>query len=203
MSYSGLILDFGGVVTTDFYAALSAFSVREGLDAGAFVRALRETSEGRAALAGVECGQIPQREYEQVMGRILGLDDNGLLARALADLRPRPGILDLVRRARAKGIRVGALSNSWGTGAYDPYDGYELDELFDAVVISDQVGLRKPSLAIYQLTASKIGVPPEDCLFVDDTEANLPPARELGMGTVFFSGADGEVTEIERLIGIG
>jgi putative hydrolase of the HAD superfamily len=202
MSYSGLILDFGGVVTTDFYGALAAFSVREGLDTGAFVRVLRETPEGRGALAAVEGGQISQREYEQVIGRLLGLDDRGLLAKALADLRPRQEVVDLVRRARAKGVRVAALSNSWGTGDYDPYDGYTLDELFDAVVISDQVGLRKPSLAIYELTASKIGLPPDDCLFVDDTQANLPPARELGMGTVFFTGADGEIAEIERLIGI-
>jgi putative hydrolase of the HAD superfamily len=202
MSYSGLILDFGGVVTTDFYGALAAFSVREGLDTGAFVRVLRETPEGRGALAAVESGQISQREYEQVIGRLLGLDDRGLLAKALADLRPRQEVVDLVRRARAKGVRVAALSNSWGTGDYDPYDGYALDELFDAVVISDQVGLRKPSLAIYELTASKIGLPPDDCLFVDDTQANLPPARELGMGTVFFTGANGEIAEIEKLIGI-
>jgi epoxide hydrolase-like predicted phosphatase len=202
MSYSGLILDFGGVMTTDFYRALSAFSVREGLDAGAFVRVLRETADGREALAAVECGQLPRREYEQVIGRLLGLDDHHLLARALADLRPRPEVTGLARRARAGGIRVAALSNSWGTGDYDPYDGYELDELFDAVVISDQVGLRKPGPAIYELTASKIGLPPDGCLFVDDTEANLPPARELGMGTLLFTGIVGEVMEIERLTGI-
>jgi putative hydrolase of the HAD superfamily len=202
MSYSGLILDFGGVVTTDFYGALSAFSVREGLDARAFVRVLRETTEGREALASVERGQMSQREYEQVIGLLLGLDDHGLLARALADLSPRPEVIDLVWRARARGVRVAALSNSWGTGEYDPYDGYELDELFDAVVISDRVGLRKPSPAIYELTASKIGLPPDDCLFVDDTEANLPAARDLGMGTLFFTGTDGDIAEIERRIGI-
>jgi len=157
MSYKGLILDFGGAVTTDFYGALSAFSVREGLDAGAFVRVLRETAEGREALAAGECGQMSQRAYEQGIGRLLGLDDHGLVARALADLNPRPEVVRLVRRARVAGVRC------------------ELDELFDAVVISEQVGLRKPSTAIYELTASKIGLPPDDCLFVDDTEANLPP----------------------------
>lgn len=202
MSYSGLILDFGGVVTTDFYRALSAFSVREGLDAGAFLRVLREDPEGRKAFHAVECGQIPQRDFEMTVGRLLGLDDNGLLAKALADLRPRPEIIDLTRRARAKGIRVAALSNSWGTGDYDPYAGWELDDLFDAVVISDQVGLRKPDPEIFRLTTSKIGLPPEECLFVDDTESNLPGARALGMGTLFFTGAAGEVAEIERLIGL-
>jgi putative hydrolase of the HAD superfamily len=202
VSYKGLILDFGGVVTTDFYGALNAFSARAGLDSGAFVRALREIPEGRKALAAVECGQMSQRGFEVTMGRLLGLDDNGLLERALADLRPRLEVIDLTRRARAEGVRVAALSNSWGTGDYDPYAGWELDQMFDAVVISDRVGLRKPSPEIYELTAAKIGLSPSECLFVDDTEHNLPVARDLGMGTLFFTGADGEIAEIERLIGI-
>ena len=202
MTYKGLILDFGGVVTTDFYGALNAFSARAGLEAGAFVRTLREVPEGRKALAAAECGQMSQRDFEVTMGRLLGLDDKGLLAKALAHLRPRPEVIDLTRRARAKGVRVAALSNSWGTGDYDPYAGWELDQMFDAVVISDQVGLRKPNPEIYELTATKIGLPPGECLFVDDTEHNLPAARDLGMGTLFFTGADGEVAEIERLIGL-
>jgi putative hydrolase of the HAD superfamily len=202
MTYKGLILDFGGVVTTDFQAAVAAFSVREGLDAGAFVRAIGQTTEGREAVAAVECGQISQRDFEVTLGRMLGLDDRGLLTKATADLRPRPGVIALVRRARARGMRVAVLSNSWGTGDYDPYDGYELDELFDAVVISDRVGLRKPSPRVYRLTAAELALQPEECLFVDDSKHNLPAARELGMGTLHFTGADAEVREIERLIGI-
>jgi putative hydrolase of the HAD superfamily len=201
-TYKGLILDFGGVVTTDFYGALDAFSERAGLGERAFVRALRESAQGRAALAAVECGQLPQREFERTMGRLLGTDDNGLLARALADLRPRPEVIGLTRRARAQGVRVAALSNSWGTGQYDPYAGWDLDGLFDAVVISDQVGLRKPDPEIFKLTAAKLGLEPGQCLFVDDTEHNLPGAAGLGMGTVFFTGAPGDIAEIERLTGI-
>jgi FMN phosphatase YigB (HAD superfamily) len=74
--------------------------------------------------------------------------------------------------------------------------------LFDAVVISDRVGLRKPGLEIYQLTASLIGLAPSECLFVDDTERNLPPARALGMGTLLFTGAAEDISEIERLTGL-
>jgi HAD superfamily hydrolase (TIGR01509 family) len=201
-TYKGLILDFGGVVTTDFYGALDAYSERAGLGEGAFVRALRENPEGRAALAAVECGQMPQREFEQTIGRLLGVDDTGLLAAALADLKERPEIIDLTARARTTGVLVAALSNSWGTGAYDPYDGWELDEMFDAVVISDRVGLRKPDPAIFRLAADALGLPTSQCLFVDDTEHNLSGAAGLGMGVLFFTGAPGEVAEIERLIGI-
>jgi epoxide hydrolase-like predicted phosphatase len=202
MSYRGLILDFGGVVTTDFYGGLSAFCVREGLGADAFVQAIRTSAEGRAALKAVERGELPQREFERVLGRLLGVDDTGLLARALADIQPRPEIIDLAARARAAGIRVAILSNSLGSGDHDPYAGYDLDTRFDAVVISDRVGLRKPGPEIYQLAASLIGLPPGECLFVDDTERNLPPARDLGMGTLLFTGAAEEISEIERLTGL-
>jgi HAD superfamily hydrolase (TIGR01509 family) len=77
-----------------------------------------------------------------------------------------------------------------------------MDEMFDAVVISDQVGLRKPDPEIFKLTAAKLGLPPSECLFVDDTKHNLPGAAGLGMGTLFFTGAAEEIAEIERLIGL-
>jgi putative hydrolase of the HAD superfamily len=202
VSYRGLILDFGGVVTTDFYGALSAFCVREGLAPDAFVHVLRDAADGRAALAAVEAGAISQRDYEKTVARLLGVDHTGLLSRALADLRPRPEVLDLVCRARAAGIPVGVLSNSWGTGEYDPYDGYDLDTCFDAVVISDRVGLRKPDPAIYLRTAAEIGVPAEECVFVDDTAANLPGAEKLGMAVVHFTDVTSGVTEIKKLLGI-
>jgi len=68
------------------------------------------------------------------------------------------------------------------------------------VVISDQVGLRKPDPAIYTLAAAKIGVAPGSCVFVDDTAANLPAARDLGMAVVHFTEAEPGVAEIERLL---
>jgi epoxide hydrolase-like predicted phosphatase len=200
VTYHGLILDFGGVVTTDFYGALSAYCVRAGLAPDAFLRVLRETAEGRSALAAVECGQMSQRDYEITLAGLLGVDSRGLLGRALADLRPRTVVLDLVGRVRAAGIRVAVLSNSWGSGDYDPYEGYDLDENFDAVVISDQVGLRKPDPAIYRLAADKMGTDPGSCVFVDDTAANLPPAADLGMAVVHFVDAGTGVAEIERLV---
>jgi putative hydrolase of the HAD superfamily len=202
MTYCGLILDFGGVVTTDFYGALSAFCVRQGLAPDAILNALRNTDEGRTALAAVETGRIPQRAYEKTLASLIGVDDSGLLGRALADLRPCQEVLDLAARARAAGIKVAVLSNSWGNGDYDPYEGYNLDERFDAVVISDRVGLRKPDPAIYQLTADQLGVPAHQCVFVDDTAANLPAARDLGMVAVHFRDAAGSVSEIGQLIGV-
>lgn len=202
MYYRGLILDFGGVVTTDLYAEMSAFSVREGLAPDAIARVLRDDPEGRKAFGAVEAGEITQREYEVIIGRLLGVDDHGLLARALSGLRPRPEVLDLIRRARAVGIRVGLLSNSLGEGEYDPYEGYDLDDIFDAVVISGETGLRKPDPAIYLIATEQLGVAPRECVYADDTAANLPPAEELGMATVHFTDAATGIAEISRLLGL-
>ncbi|WP_019635074.1 HAD family hydrolase [Actinomadura atramentaria] len=196
----GLLLDFGGVVTSDFYGALRAFGVREGIGESAVERVLRDSDEGRAVLAGVEVGSVPQHEYARVLARLLGVSPVGLLGRVLADLRPCQPILDLVARARAEGIKTAVLSNSWGTGEYDPYDGYDLDERFDAVVISDRVGLRKPDPRIYRLCVEKIGLTASECVFVDDTAHNLPPAEDLGMATVLFTDVAAGVPQIEALL---
>jgi putative hydrolase of the HAD superfamily len=202
VDYRGLILDFGGVVTTDLYAEMSAFSVREGLAPDAIARVLRDDPEGREAFAAVERGEITQREYETIIGRLLGVDDHGLLTRALGGLRPRPEVLDFIRRTRAAGIRVGLLSNSCGEGDYDPYKGYDLDDIFDAVVVSGDTGLRKPDPAIYLIAAEQLGVPPSECVYADDTASNLPPAEELGMATVHFTDAAKGISEISRLLGL-
>ena len=123
VAYQGLILDFGGVITTDFYACLSAFCVREGLAPDAVTHALSAIPEARGVFAAAE-------------------------------------------------------------------------------VISAQVGVRKPEPSSYDLTAAKLGLGPEDCVFVDDTPANLVTARHLGMATVHFTGAPSDFAEIERLLGI-
>ena len=202
MSYQGLILDFGGVVTTDLFAELSAFCIREGLDPGAFARVLNDDREGRDAFEDVESAKISQREFEATIGRLLGVDDRGLLARALGGLRPRPEVLSLIQRAREAGIRVGLLSNSWGDGQYDLYAGYDLDGIFDAVVISGDTGTRKPDAAIYLIATDELGVSPRECVFADDIAANLPVAEELGMATVHFTDAAKGIREISRLLGL-
>jgi epoxide hydrolase-like predicted phosphatase len=202
VAYQGLILDFGGVITTDFYACLSEFCIREGLAPDAVTHALSAIPEARGVFAAAETGRAPQRELELMLARLLGVSGEDLIARMLGGLRPRPETADLAKRARAAGVGTALLSNSWGIGGYDPYAGYDLAGLFDAVVISAQVGVRKPEPSIYDLTTAKLGLRPEDCVFVDDTPANLVTARHLGMATVHFTGAPSDFAEIERLLGI-
>ena len=104
-----------------------------------------------------------------------------------------------VRAARSAGIATGLISNSWGTTRY-PRE--LLADLFDGIVISGEVGIRKPAPRIYELGAQAIGHEPARCVFVDDLPFNLPPAVDLGMATVHHTAAETTIEELERLLGI-
>lgn len=200
--YQGLLLDFGGVITSSLSGRMAEFCVSAGLPADAIATALTRTDAGRSVGALAESGRVPQREFELMLARELGLPADGLVETLISGLRPRTEILDLAARARAAGVATAVLSNSWGGGGYDVYTGFDLRGLFDVVVISDEVGLRKPEPEIYQLTAGKLGLRPADCVFVDDTARNLVTAQRLGMATVLFTGAADELAAVERLVGL-
>jgi epoxide hydrolase-like predicted phosphatase len=101
-----------------------------------------------------------------------------------------------VRAVHRSGIRTGLVSNSWGLGGY-PVE--LLGELFDAVIVSGEVGLRKPDPEIYRLGARELGVDPLDCVFVDDLPGNLAPAAALGMTVVHHTDPEHTATELGRL----
>ena len=108
-------------------------------------------------------------------------------------------MLDAVRRAHAAGIRTALVSNSWGVHRY-PHELF--DELFDGIVISGELGIRKPSRRMYELGAERAGVPAEECVYVDDLPFNLTPAQKLGMATVHHTSAETTIPELEQLLGV-
>ncbi|PZG56349.1 hypothetical protein C1I98_01475 [Spongiactinospora gelatinilytica] len=197
-----LLLDFGGVITTDFYAAIRTFCASQGLAANAIEYVLATRPEVRARLVDAERGRITQHEFEETLGGALGIPGRGIIARIGAHLKPCQPVLDLVARARHQGFRTGVLSNSWGSGDYNVYDAYDLERHFDTVVISDQVGISKPDTAIYQLAADRLGVNPPECIFADDTAAYLAPAHDLGMAVVHFAEPETGIAEIVKRLGL-
>jgi putative hydrolase of the HAD superfamily len=102
----------------------------------------------------------------------------------LADLRSEPLVFNAVQRLRSNGVRVCVLSNSWGTSPFDPYAPFKLDENYDAVVISHEVGLRKPDPEIFKIAVDRLGSEFDQCVFIDDVARYLDVARTLGMGTI-------------------
>jgi putative hydrolase of the HAD superfamily len=182
----GLIVDYGGVLTTDVFASFRAFCEAEGLEPEAVRDRFRADPEARELLAGLETGALTVAEFEPRFAALLEVESERLIERLFGGMAPDEAMLEGVRAARRDGVRTGLLSNSWG--AATTYDPALLDELFDACVISSEVGLRKPDPAIYELAAERLGLPPAACVFVDDLPGNLKPARALGMATVLHRG---------------
>ncbi len=191
---TGLLVDFGGVLSTSQFESLLSFCRREGLPANAF-----DAVVSSPEVVELECGRMGQPDFARWLARIVGVDPENLFERIGIDLRPEQDVLDAVAKVRAQGYPVGVLSNSWGSSPYDAYAPWHLDEHFDTVVISDQVGLRKPDPAIYRLAAERLGVPPADCVFVDDHAGFLEPASRLGMTTVHATDPATTVEALGRL----
>jgi putative hydrolase of the HAD superfamily len=123
--------------------------------------------------------------------------------RLFSHVGPDEEMIGAVRVARSAGIPTGLISNSWG-GNYGE-GGYQremFDELFDEVVISGEVGLRKPQPEIYLLAAERIGSDPKDCVFVDDFKVNADGAAAVGMFGIQHTRADDTLPRLEKFLGV-
>jgi putative hydrolase of the HAD superfamily len=128
--------------------------------------------------------------------------DAALLQRMAAELKPDEAMIAAAAAVRAAGIPVAILSNSWGSEPLDPYADWRLEDNYDVVVISDRVRLRKPDRRIYEIAIERLGVPARRCVFVDDVEPYLEPARELGMTVIHQRDTATTIAEIEALFGL-
>ncbi|MGI8557272.1 MAG: HAD family hydrolase [Solirubrobacteraceae bacterium] len=197
---TALLLDWGGVLTTDLFHSFGVFCEGEGLDPQALRKAFRGDVNARELLIALEEGRMPESEFEPQLAALLGINDAaGLIDRLFAGAGPDLAMREAVRAARASGVRTGLISNSWGV---ERYPRELLAELFDGVVLSGEVGMRKPAPEMYTLGAGRAGVEPAACVYVDDLPFNLQPARELGMEVVHHTHAASTIAELERLLGV-
>jgi len=197
----GLLVDWGGVLTTDVFRSFASFCASEGLAPDTARDLFRGSDEGRRLLHELETGVLPEAAFGRAFAEVLGLAPqraDGLVDRMFAGLRPDEEMVAAVRAARAAGVPTGMVSNSWGRDRYTS----EALALFDAVVISGDEGIRKPDPRMYELGAQRLGLPPEACVYVDDLGGNLKPARALGMATIRHSDARTTIAELERLLGV-
>lgn len=199
LNRAALLVDWGGVLTTDVFASFAAFCTKQGVPADAVTDLFRGNVTARALLADLETGASTTADFEHGLAELVGLPPDGLIAGLTAEMRLESAMVEAVRTARRSGVRTGLVSNSLGPGGY-PKD--LLEELFDTVVISGEVGLRKPDPDIYLLAARRLGLSPEQCVFVDDLRGNLKPARELGMETVHHSGPRTTLARLSELFRI-
>ncbi len=195
----GLLVDWGGVMTTDVFETFRGFCEAEGLSTDSVAERFRHDPESRELLVGLETGALPEAEFEPRFAALLGVGAPGLIDRLFSRSELEPAMVAAVRRARQVGVHTGLVSNSWGTRRYDRA---LLSELFDGVVISGEDGILKPAPEIYSLGAQRIGLKPTACVFVDDLAFNLKPAAALGMAGVHHREAAQTIDELERLLAV-
>jgi putative hydrolase of the HAD superfamily len=198
MDAKALIVDFGGVLTTSIWPAFQAFCEGEGLAPDAVRELFRGDAEALKLLRGLETGEISEDEFEPRFGALLGVaDSEGLIERLFAGLQPDDRMIAAVRAAHDAGAKTGLISNSWGLGIYEraPVD------MFDAAIISGDVGLHKPQPDIYLLACERLGVEPADAVFVDDLRENCAGAEAVGMRAILHRSTPDTVAELEELFG--
>jgi haloacid dehalogenase superfamily, subfamily IA, variant 3 with third motif having DD or ED/haloacid dehalogenase superfamily, subfamily IA, variant 1 with third motif having Dx(3-4)D or Dx(3-4)E len=193
-----LLVDFGGVLTTDIWSSFAAFCEQRGLDAGAAKQLFRGDPDALATLRGLETGEVEPAAFERRFAALLGTEPDGLVEGLFAGLQPDQPMLEAVGQARDAGVPTGLISNSWAMDHYTD----EIRSLFDEVVISAEVGLHKPQPEIYLLAAVRLDVAPEDCVFVDDLRENCAGAEAVGMTAVLHRDAAETISRIEELLGV-
>jgi putative hydrolase of the HAD superfamily len=199
-----VISDFGGVLTTPLTESFRAFADRSGIELTAMGEAFAALAErdGAHPLHELECGRMSeeafvarlQRALSDVSGREVALES---FAEVLwAGLLPNEPMIALMASLRAEGYRMALLTNNvrewearWRAMA-------PVDDIFELVIDSAFVGMRKPEPAIYELAVARLGVPADECLFVDDREDNCAGARAAGMSVVVYRDAEQAVAEI-------
>lgn len=197
---NGVITDWGGVLTEPISDVVQRWIEAEGIDWGAYLEVMRPWLSGAYRDNGaddvnpvhrLERGECTAAEFEEILAARLVRTDGGsvrpegLLKRMLSGAEARiPAMYDLIRGLRARGLRTAVLSNSWGNDGYPRED---FAALFDAVVISCEVGMRKPEARIFRHTARLLRLDPAECVFIDDVRANVDAAIVCGMTGVLHA----------------
>lgn len=206
----GLVVDWGGVLTSDVRDALAQWGQAEGIAPhvvrAAFQRWLGPAEADREMANPVhllERGQLAVADFEQHLAGELAaaagrpIEPTGLLARMFSYFTQAPAMNALVWRAHEAGIATALLSNSWG----NTYPAEVWNGMFDVVVISGDVGMRKPEPEIYRHTCAELVLPPDACVFVDDLEHNVSAAVGLGMVGVHHTAYPDTLRALSALFG--
>jgi len=208
VALSGLITDWGGVLTVGLREAVDQWADQEGIRPEDYVAVMRQwfgrdygIEAAYNPVHALEKGELEVPQFEEHLAQALSqyvgrpVPAAGLVSRMLSRFRHAPDMMALVRRAKERGIRTGLLSNSWGnTYPDDLFDG-----MFDVVVISGEVGMRKPEPRIFEHTLDLIGLAPEEVVFVDDLRHNIEAAVAVGLVGVLHTSYAETLTELEAL----
>lgn len=210
MALRGLLVDWYGVMTDGLDQALTAWCADDGIDYGSFRSGMAEWfgEEGYLdatynPVHALERGEMEVPDFEHRLAERLRRPDGspvpaaGLLVRMFERFTHAPDMAGLVLRARQSGLRTALVSNSWG----DHYLRHGWDDMFDAVVISGEVGMRKPEERMFRHALDLVGLSADECVFVDDMRTNIRAAADLGLVGVHHRDYPTTLGELEALFG--
>jgi putative hydrolase of the HAD superfamily len=205
-----VISDFGGVLTNRLIEAFAAFQDETGISSEQLGRAMQRVAErdGEYPLFLLERGEVTEVDFLENLswGLEAELGHRPTLHRFreiyFDALHANEPMLDLMRELRGRGFRMAILTNNVREWEELWRSKLPLDEIFEVIVDSGWVGMRKPQPEIYHLTIERLGdgLEPADCLFVDDNELNVEAARELGMTAVQFHSNEQAIAEIRATL---
>jgi putative hydrolase of the HAD superfamily len=200
---NAILVDFGGVLTSSVFAAFEEFGASIG-DSTLPLTLLASDPQAKKLLSEHESGRMDAEAFERGFAQRLSaygapVAAEGLLARIHAGLIPDVETAALVAELRAAGHRVAVVSNALGA---DLYQGFTLTDLADEVVISSEVGIRKPSRRIYALACERLGVAPEHAVMIDDLQQNLDGAARIGIAGVLHTHAEDTRHQLATRFGI-
>jgi putative hydrolase of the HAD superfamily len=206
---AAVVFDIGGVVQDSPLHVIARYERELGLEPNAINRVVVATGE-RGAWARLERGELTVQSFyapfeADCRAQGIALDARHLMTRIAEASVPRPRMLEAIRRIRAGGRKVAALTNNWVTEAPGLGEGTaraRLEPHFDVFVESAVVGLRKPDPRIYTLVCEKLGLAPSRVAFLDDIGRNLKPARERGMATIKVDDPEQALRELGALLGL-
>ncbi|MGO3928942.1 HAD-IA family hydrolase [Rhodopseudomonas pseudopalustris] len=203
-----VIWDFGGVLTSSPFEAFARFESERGLPAD-IIRRTNATNHFENAWAKFERTEVDLDTFDALFAAeslALGAEVRGkdVLPLLYGELRP-----EMVEALRIVGenFKTGCITNNLPANAIGSASGRtlyvaEVMALFDHVIESAKIGLRKPDPKIYQMMTDALGVAPNNCVYLDDLGVNLKPAREMGMTTIKVASADQAIAELEAATGL-
>jgi putative hydrolase of the HAD superfamily len=203
-----VISDFGGVLTSPLAGAFSAFEAHSGVPLVELGRAMAAEGIRRGVnpLFELEIGRLTEAEFladlsgqlSRQLHREISLDGFG--ERYFADLEPNARVIEYMRELRTRGYRLAICTNN--VREWEPRWRAMLpvDEIFDVVVDSAFVGMRKPSPEIYELTLQRLAVTAQEAVFLDDIEINCNAARAVGMKAVWFRSTEQAIEDLEAVL---
>jgi putative hydrolase of the HAD superfamily len=204
-----VISDFGGVLTTPLLNSFAAFQDRTGIAPESLGRAMQAVAErdGVHPLYELETGRLTEADFLARMATALEPElghrpEMHRFREIYFDaLDPNEPMIELMRECKRSGRRMALLTNN--VREWEPLwrSMLPVDEIFELVVDSGFVGMRKPDAAIYHLTVARLsGVKAEECLFVDDIHANVETARGIGMIGVHFQSNAQAIGEVRNAL---